>query len=195
MEQVGSQKISIKEYKVLFDTFYSPLCNFANKYLDDYDTCKDIVQEVFIKLWKAEVSFIHEDSYKPYLFKAVKNKALDVLKSKSYNSKRPLTQNELKVLESDSYFTREIILEESSRRIQDAVNTLPFKCKQIIDLSINGYKNDEISKELSISLNTVKSQKRIAYGKLRILLKGLYLLLVPVFLNVKFYFFLTLLLK
>lgn len=181
MKQVGSYQISKKEYKVLFDTYYSPLCNFANKYLSDYDACKDVVQEVFIKLWNTQLRFKNENSLKPYLYKAVKNKALDVIKSKAYSSKRPLSETELWVLESDSYFTREVILEESSRRIQVAVNSLPFKCKQIIDLSINGYKNDEISKELSISINTVKAQKRIAYGKLRVLLKGAYFLLASLF--------------
>ena len=182
MKQVGSYQISKKEYKVLFDTYYSPLCNFANKYLSDYDACKDVVQEVFIKIWNMELRFKSENSIKPYLYRAVKNKALDVIKSRAYSSKYPLREIELKVLESDSYFARELILEESSRRIQVAVNSLPFKCKQIIDLSLNGYKNDEISKELCISINTVKAQKRIAYGKLRVLLKGAYILLAPLFL-------------
>jgi len=172
LKQAEPYKISIKEYKLLFDTYYSPLCNFANKYLSDYDACKDVVQEVFIKVWNAQIGFNDKNSIKPYLYRAVKNKALDVIKSKAYTSKYPLTKEQLKTLESDSYFTRELILEESSRRIQVAVNSLPFKCKQIIDLSLHGYKNDEISKELCISINTVKTQKRIAYGKLRVLLKG-----------------------
>lgn len=180
---MGSYQISKKEYKVLFDTYYSPLCNFAHKYLSDYDACKDVVQEVFIKVWNKQINFYSETSQKSYLYTAVKNKALDVIKSKGHTSKGPLSEAELSVLQSDSYFAREVVLEESSRLIQEAVNSLPFKCKQIIDLSLNGYKNDEISKELSISINTVKAQKRIAYGKLRVLLKGAFFLIAPIFLD------------
>lgn len=180
---MGSYQISKKEYKVLFDTYYSPLCNFAYKYLSDYDACKDVVQEVFIKVWNKQINFYSETSQKSYLYTAVKNKALDVIKSKGYASRDPLSEAELSVLQSDSYFAREVVLEESSRLIQEAVNSLPFKCKQIINLSLNGYKNDEISKELSISINTVKAQKRIAYGKLRVLLKGAFFLIAPIFLD------------
>lgn len=167
----------------MFDTYYSPLCNFAHKYLSDYDSCKDVVQEVFIKIWNKQINFKSETSQKSYLYTAVKNKALDVIKSKGYRSRDGLSSIELSVLQSDSYFAREVVLEESSRLIQEAVNSLPFKCKQIINLSLNGYKNDEISQELSISINTVKAQKRIAYGKLRILLKGAFFIIAPIFLD------------
>ncbi len=177
MKSANPRKISMRKYKVLFNTFYDSLCLFACRYVDDIELSKDIVQEVFIRVWDMEVAFRDESAAKSYLYTAVKNKSLDYLKSKEYRSKNPLEAADLKKLESDAFFAREVLLEESSKIIREAVDKLPYKCKEIINLSLKGYKNDEISQALSISINTVKAQKRIAYSKLRVMLKGAFSIL------------------
>jgi len=171
----------MKEYKVLFDTFYTSLCLFSNKYLDDIDLSKDIVQEVFIKIWDQEIIFENEFTIKSCLYTSVRNKSLDYLRSKEYKVNRKLSIEDIKVLESDVYFEKEVLLEEYSRVVTRAIDTLPSKCKEIINLSLKGFKNEQISEELSISMNTVKTQKRIAYRKLRPLLKGYYILIAHIF--------------
>jgi DNA-binding NarL/FixJ family response regulator len=55
----------------------------------------------------------------------------------------------------------------SSRESPEAIRTLPDKAAQVIRLSIKDYTNDEIAKALSISVNTVKDHKKVAYRKLR----------------------------
>lgn len=79
--------ISIENYKKLFDTFYTSLCIFSNKYTNSLEASKDIVQEVFIKLWKEQIEFSDNDNIKAYIYIAVRNKSLDYLKSKEYKSK------------------------------------------------------------------------------------------------------------
>ncbi len=136
---------------------------------------KDVVQEVFIKLLGQQKEFSKNDSVKAYLYTSVKNKCLDHLKSNEYQLKNKLTEDDIKILASESYFEKELLLEETSRIVDNALNTLPEKCKQIIKLSMNGYRNIQISEELSISINTVKTQKKIAYQKLRPLLEGAFI--------------------
>ena len=51
--------------------------------------------------------------------------------------------------------------------LESAMKSLPNKCEQILRFSLNEYTNNEIAEELSITINTVKTQKRIAYKKLR----------------------------
>jgi RNA polymerase sigma-70 factor (ECF subfamily) len=138
----------------------------------DLDLSKDIVQEVFIKVWENKTVFDNRNSIKSYLYKAVKNKCLDLLKSNDYILKNKLTKDEMTLLESDTYFEKEMVVEEVSRIVESALGTLPEKCKQIIKLSMKGYRNYQISEELSISVNTVKAQKRIGYQKLRPILKA-----------------------
>lgn len=171
----------LSTYKKLFDTFYPSLCVFSSKYTNNLESSKDIVQEVFIKVWNDKRLLSEEDNMKAFLYTAVRNKSLDFIKSKEFRSKTRLQTDSLDELESQTYFEKQVLIEETSRLVNEAISTLPYRCKRIINLSLKGLENKQISEELSISLNTVKTQKRIAYQKLRPLLKGAYLFIVSLF--------------
>ena len=55
-------KIAIKDdeiaFRTLFFQFFSPLCVFAHRYVDRWETCEDIVQETFFKIWKNRKNMI-----------------------------------------------------------------------------------------------------------------------------------------
>lgn len=174
-------KLTSKEYKNLFYKLYASLCLFANKYIDNLDVAKDLVQEVFIKIWEDKVEFKNENTIKSYLYTAVKNKSLDYLKSKRYKNTDLVSTEELEKLETEAFFLREVVVSESSNIIENAITTLPNKCGQIIRLSIKGLTNVEIAKELDISINTVKTQKKIAYKRLKPLLKEHFILIAYIF--------------
>ena len=174
-------KIGLKTYKDLYDERYITLCLFANKYINNLEHSKDIVQEVFIKIWEDEVIFDSESNVKAYLYTSVKNKCLDVLKSKRYKSTESISEIELEKLESEPFFLREVAIFETHTIIEQAINTLPNKCAQIIMLSIKSLTNMEIAKELNISINTVKAQKKIAYKRLKPILKVHFLLIAYAF--------------
>mgnify|MGYP003637698763 FL=1 len=174
-------KLTIKEYKNLFDKLYISLCLFSNKYIDDIDISKDLVQDVFIKIWEEKIVFKNENNIKSYLYTSVKNKSLDYLKSKRYKSTDNFSANQIEQLENESYFLREVVVVEASNIIEKAINTLPNKCANIIRLSIKDLKNSEIAEELGISINTVKAQKKIAYKRLKPLLKDYFILIAFAF--------------
>lgn len=163
--------LALKEYKSLFHRLYTSLCLFANKYVDDLEVSKDIVQEVFIKVWEDKIDFQNENSIKSYLYTSVKNKSLDYIKSKRYKSTSPLTAEEKEKLETEPFFLREVVILETSNIIEDAINTLPNRCAQIVRMSIRSFTNGEIAQELGLSIHTIKAQKKIAYKRLRPLLK------------------------
>lgn len=157
---------------------------FANKYLNDIENSKDIVQEVFLNIWKKKIEFDNKKAVKAYMYSAVKNKSLDYLKSNYSKKKSNITIDDLKRMENDTFFYREVIVSEASEIIDAAIKTLPIKCGNIIKLSTKGFSNPQIAEKLSISINTVKTQKRIAYTKLRILLgKGIFLISLLFFLR------------
>ena len=56
-----------------------------------------------------------------------------------------------------------------------AIQELPTECGRVFKLAyVDGFSNDEIATQLSISVNTVKAQKNKAKIQLREKLKGLY---------------------
>lgn len=159
--------MSREGYKSLFDTLYPPLCLFANKYLSDMDTSKDVVQEVFIKVWEQKVQYINFYAIKSLLYKSVRNKCLDVLKSKHHNMGLQSSELDDDIMMTENFFLTKLTLVETYAQLESAIKKLPEKSQMIIRLSLNAYSNKEIAEEMCISKNTVKSQKRIAYDKLR----------------------------
>jgi len=163
-----------KSFQDLFNSFFAPLCSFAQSYLNEKDAAEDIVQDVFIAVWKNRNKFSEFISIKSYLYKAVRNKCLNEIKHQLVVNKH--VDIELSKYETEKFFAEHVIEEETHRMIKDAVNKLPEKCKEIILLSLKGMKNHEISENLEISINTVKTQKNLAYKKLRIQLKDVFTL-------------------
>jgi RNA polymerase sigma-70 factor (ECF subfamily) len=70
-------------------------------------------------------------------------------------------------LESDHQFANHVIEEETFNLLHAEIRDLPPSAQEIMMLALNGLKNQEIADELDISLNTVKTQKKIAYSKLK----------------------------
>lgn len=181
MKESNSYQLSLEEYRKLFQKQYKLLCLFANGYIGDIENSKDVVQNVFIKIWEDNVEFKSESSIKSYLYTSVKNKSLDYLKSKYYRSIDNISSIKMEELESNSFFMREVVILETSDIIEKAINTLPIKCAQIIRLSAKSLSNCEIASILDISINTVKSQKKIAYSRLRPMLKEHFMLILFIF--------------
>lgn len=181
MQKSKVYKLTLREYKNIFDTLYATLCLFSNKYLNNIEASKDVVQDVFVKIWENKVEFKDENKIKSYLYTAVKNKSLDLLKSKHYKSIEYVSFEEIEKMETESFFLREVVILETSDIVDKAINTLPNKCAQIIRLSVMSLTNVEIATELGISINTVKSQKKIAYKRLKPLLKGNFIIIAYIF--------------
>lgn len=159
--------VSKESYKALFDDLYPSLCLFANRYLKDLDTSKDVVQEVFIKTWERKVYYSNYNAIKSFLYKSVRNRCLDYLKSKHYRSIVQSPEIDFDNMVTEEFFHTQLTIIDTYSQLETAIKKLPNKCEQIIRLSLKAYTNKEIAQEMSISKNTVKSQKRIAYEKLR----------------------------
>ena len=106
-----------------------------------------------------------EPSLKSWLYKASRNAALDYLRHLKVRD-----DNQLLMAEAMMYSGEidESISEELAQRVNEAINSLPPQCSQIIRMNIiDGKKYSEISAELGISINTIKTQIFRGYKKLR----------------------------
>ncbi len=165
----GEKEPTLKGYNKLFKDLYPQLCVFAYKYLDDLEASKDIVQEVFVKVWEDKTVFQDEDHTTGYFYKAVRNKCLNHLKSKRHMLTERHGLENIETYETEEFLSEAVVM-ETTVIIENAIKALPDNAAQVIKLSIKDYTNDEIAKALSISVNTVKDHKKVAYRKLRKLL-------------------------
>ncbi|MDT0677962.1 RNA polymerase sigma-70 factor [Autumnicola musiva] len=169
---MNDSALTLKEFRELFQSLYPSLCLFANSYLKNTGISKDVTQEVFINVWEKKVKFTSYAAAKSFLYTAVKNKCIDHLRS----SRVRLTEHSVEVdlLEQEdmkSFFYKEALSAETAGIIKKTIDELPPKCREIMRLSLKELTNPEIAEELSISINTVKTQKKIAYSKLRSILQ------------------------
>ncbi len=163
-----------ESFREFFDDFYPILCSFAKKFLKTSDKSKDAAQDALLKFWEKRHDFDDIKGVKSFLYVVVKNNCINILKK----SKNNVALSSLNNLESESFYKKNIIDQETFRIVRNALNKLPKRQKEIIELSMKGLKNPEIALQMEISPHTVHTAKKNAYSKLRETLKDRYYLLL-----------------
>jgi RNA polymerase sigma-70 factor (family 1) len=150
------------QYKLVFESLYPVMCQFARKFVNDYDSAADVTQEVFIELWRQRQKFESYDQVKAFLYLSIKNKCLNIIKHQNVKAKYAD-----EILGTENETDLFIIEEEVINNLINAVEKLPEQQKQVILLGMQGFKNEEIAEKMQISVNTVKFHKKAAYHSLR----------------------------
>ncbi len=152
-------------FEALFSEYYPVLTRYAEGFLFDRDASEDIVQSIFVYFWENAGSMELKTSLKAYLYGAVKNKCLNYLRDMKVRDKHNLLYLEA-ILNSDNKI--DWIEPEIGRKIKEAIDKLPERMKEIITQKyLQGKKINEISENLDISENTVKTQLNRAKRKLK----------------------------
>lgn len=154
-----------KAFQEVFDTYFHALSAFGYKYVSDPAVVGDMVQEAFISFWEKRQDFDHLSALKSFLYTSVRNKCLNHIKHQGVRKKHEA--NLVYEIESDHNFSHQVIEEETFNQLLSEIKLLPDSAQEIMILALNGLKNQEIADELNISINTVKTQKKIAYSKLK----------------------------
>ncbi|WP_200976051.1 RNA polymerase sigma factor [Echinicola sp. 20G] len=157
------RKGNVEAYRTFFNEFYDSLCLFANKYLQDFDNAEDIVQEVFITVWDYRKDIQSYPSLKSFLYTVTKNKCLNFLKN---DAKKNNLINGVELF-TEMFYDAHVVEEETYRLLEKGIKELPDQSRKIIELHLDGLKNQEIADELNVSINTVKTLKKNAYKNLR----------------------------
>lgn len=147
-----------KLFEETFKTYFVSLTHFAQKYIIDTDSSKEIVHNVFLSLWEKREKIDFNQSLKPYLFTSTYNRCLNFIRdNKKFNNNAlslyTLEQNTT-TNNYDALVGSEIIGE-----IEQAIEKLPEKCRLIFTLSrFDELKYAEIADKLNISIKTVEAQ-------------------------------------
>ncbi len=70
----------VNAFEIVFGLHYEPLCSFAQQYVDSPDAARDVVQEVFVRVWEQRTSLAGCENLRAYLFAAVRNRSLKILR-------------------------------------------------------------------------------------------------------------------
>jgi len=154
-------KIEEKNFTETFDRYFVPLCQYAWVYCKDQEQAKEIVQEVFIKIWEMRDKLEIQGAISSYLYQTVKNRSINHLR----NGKR------LSII----YNLPEEVMEDGeslpnleAEHLYHAIDQLPERCREIFKLKrLEGLSYKEISIRFSLSEKTIENQMGIALKKLK----------------------------
>jgi RNA polymerase sigma-70 factor (ECF subfamily) len=156
------------DFETLFKAHYSSLCSYANQFLKDVDAAEEVVQEIMFKVWTNRESLVIDTSMKSYLFRAVRNGCMNVLKHvkvrEEYKTWREHQGDETHLSKED-----EMIASELEQKIREAIDRLPMERRKVFIMSrYEGLTYNQIADNLGISVKTVENQMGKALKTLRV---------------------------
>ncbi|MEL6124210.1 MAG: sigma-70 family RNA polymerase sigma factor, partial [Bacteroidota bacterium] len=121
-------EITSANFEEVFKTYFGPLCNYVNSYINNWEGSREIVQGAFMKIWENKEDITITSSIKNYLYSTVRNRMIDGIRT---DKKLEEYRNSISVdtlvenpKDLDPYLLREEILK--------AVDNLKPKMKKIL---------------------------------------------------------------
>jgi RNA polymerase sigma-70 factor, ECF subfamily len=172
-------------FSQLFNHYYKDLVLFGGNFLQNKSVCEDIVQNIFLKLWKNREIFVIETSLKSFLLRSVQNSCLDELRHRGVMREHESYSMTFSV--SDNIDTENYVLHSDlHNHLSDALSKLPDNCREVFEMNrIEGLKYREIAEKLQVSERTVEVRIGKALSLLRSYLKDFFVtvLIIWRFLN------------
>ncbi|MCL3781835.1 RNA polymerase sigma-70 factor [Prolixibacteraceae bacterium JC049] len=169
---MGKELLKIRKdketaFSEIFDTNYVKLCHYAHTFVEDFDQCKDIVQELFAKLWRLDIEKMSSDELSKYLYRSVKNGCLDSLrKQKVRGSYRQQILE--KLIQEEEVSISEVEIKELAKAIELALSQLPEQTARIFKMSRFEDKTyAQIASEMDLTVKGVEFHMSKALNILR----------------------------
>ena len=171
-------------YKAVFRQCYPKLLFYAVRLVGD-EEAEDIVQDVFVELWRRKESVVIGEQILAFLYRSVYTKAINLLKHQAIENNYSAAMMEIYERKLQYYqpdhaeVIRKIEDQELRQDIYGAINEMPDKCREVFKLSyLHEMKNKDIAETLGISLRTVEAHMYKALKFLRERLRHLLLSLI-----------------
>ncbi|NIG55110.1 RNA polymerase sigma-70 factor [Chitinophaga sp. Cy-1792] len=162
----------LQQFTDYFRLYENPLYYFALKTVQSELLARDIIQEVFIKLWSIRDQFADIHNMEDYLYRMVRNKVMDVLRQLANDRKLRADYFSGRQWEEANTFDT-LAAKEYEIALAEAISKLPPQRRLIYQLSqVEGRSRNEIAEELEISPSTVKNQLTAALSYLRKVVAG-----------------------
>ncbi len=149
-------KIGDKQsFELVFKVYYPQLCLFANKFTQDFDLAREIVQELFIYLWENKHTLHDKKSVKSYFYVALRFNS--IRRVKDLNKKFVQIVDISKDDQGIDFFD-EIEYSELQDNIYSSIESMSPQCKRIFRMSRFGHMSySKIANTLNISQKTVET--------------------------------------
>lgn len=154
--------------EALYERYSGPLYSLAYQVTRADRFAQDVVQEVFVAVWKDAGRFDPaRGSLSSWLFALARHKAIDLVR-KEANVRRHTADVDLVFEESDDDVDQEAWLRLRRDAVRAAITSLPEAQRTALELAFfGGLTHVEVAETLDIPLGTAKTRIRTALLKLR----------------------------
>lgn len=156
--------------EALFRVYYEPLCRFAASYVRSDADAEDLVQGTFVQLWEQRDRWVLRGSVRAYLYTAVRNAALNVLKHRLVEQ-RTLGDDSIRrigMAERVPTPHEYAVGQEVEQAIDRAISALPERYRQVITLRAQHHLTiPEIARILDLPVKTAETRAARAVQALR----------------------------
>lgn len=145
-------------FDVIYMRYWERLYFYLVKAIRDTAEAEDILQEIFVSLWKRRGNLQNVDSLYTYLYSCVRYGGFRYIRQEI---KRNHFRKSWSLLftDADDLFEQQLAANELSLLINHEIDKLPLKMKQVFLLSrTEDLSHKEIAHKLNISDKTVKKQ-------------------------------------
>lgn len=155
-------------FRTLYMHYYNRLFNFAMMFLHSEAASEDVVEDVFFILWKDRSMLTAIPNFHPYIYQAVRNGCLNVLKSGYISKRDELPDTELQINISTETPLDDLSYKELHKAVKQAIISLPERCRLIFKMAKEDEMNHrEIAETLNVKLCTVERQLLLAKAKIK----------------------------
>jgi RNA polymerase sigma-70 factor (ECF subfamily) len=159
-------------FEIVYHTYFVRLHRFADEYLNDSDSSKDVIQNTFAKLWQKRTSLRENTNIAAWLFAVTKNEILSLLEHRTV-VERHRQDERMKVTDANYLALKEMKLSEEAYSeindiLQSTIAKMSPQCRAVFECSrFRMMSNRDIAGYLSISVKTVETHMTRALKILR----------------------------
>ena len=155
----------------LYDRYSRTVYGVGLKILGDRSTVEELVQDVFLKVWRSSRTFDpSRSSFSTWLYRVTRSAAIDLYRKRAHKV-HPVPNGELHVAAARDFSEDpQKMVDESwlSWRVSRALEVLDAPHREVIELAyFGGLSQREISTRTGMPLGTVKSRTTSAFKSLR----------------------------
>lgn len=154
-------------FTILYKRYWDPLLHFASQFLDDEDSCEEMVQGLFVHLHTRKQSLKINTAIRPYLYASLRNRIFNYVRSRSvYKRHISLASSEIVYKNDDVDQFMDFI--ELKQRVAKCLQSMPQKNKEVYLLHYyEHYPLKKVAVMLNRPVDTVEKQLRRAKTILR----------------------------
>jgi len=169
-----------RAFEVLVKRFKNPLVNFVYRFLGDYDSCVDVVQDTFVKVYRYKDRYTNVAKFSTWIYTIAINLAKTEYKRRKRVKLFSISgggEEDSSVEIKDNNFRPEKNLDNQFKEEQIQKALLKVKVvyrEPVILRDIQGLSYEEIAEILNIEVGTVKSRINRGRKRLQKLLMNVY---------------------